>query len=144
MSARLWIAAIALVTAAVWLIASVFFTVDETQLALVLRFGKPVATLVKPGLYAQAPLIDTVVTYDNRILQLAPDSEQVILGDQKRIEVTTFTEFRIADPLGFYQSVRTADQARPWLSQIVSSSLRREIGQGQARRASLRRTRRRH
>ena len=107
---------------------SIFFTVDETQQALVLRFGKPVATIVKPGLYAQAPLIDTVVTYDNRILQLAPGSEQVILGDEKRIEVATFTEFRIADLLGFYQSVRSADQARPWLSQIVSSSLRRELG----------------
>ncbi len=128
MSARLWIAAIALVAFAGWLIASVFFTVDETQQALVLRFGKPVATIVKPGLYAQAPLIDTVVTYDNRIMQLAPGSEQVILGDEKRIEVTTFTEFRIADPLGFYQSVRSADQARPWLAQIVSSSLRRELG----------------
>jgi modulator of FtsH protease HflC len=128
MSARLWIAAIALVAFVGWFVASVFFTVDETQQALVLRFGRPVATIVKPGLYAQAPLIDTVVTYDNRILQLAPGSEQVILGDQKRIEVTTFTEFRIADPLAFYQSVRSADQARPWLAQIVSSSLRRELG----------------
>ncbi len=128
MSGRLWIALIALVAVVGWLVLSVFFTVDETQQALVLRFGKPVATIVKPGLYAQAPLIDTVVTYDNRIMQLAPGSEQVILGDEKRIEVTTFTEFRIADPLGFYQSVRSADQARPWLAQIVSSSLRRELG----------------
>ena len=128
MSGRLWITAVALAAVVIWLVASMVFTVDETQQALVLRFGKPVATIVKPGLYAQAPLIDTVVTYDNRIMQLAPGSEQVILGDEKRIEVTTFTEFRIADPLGFYQSVRSADQARPWLSQIVSSSLRRELG----------------
>ena len=128
MSGRLWITAVALAAVVIWLVASMVFTVDETQQALVLRFGKPVATIVKPGLYAQAPLIDNVVYYDNRILQLAPGSEQVILGDQKRIEVTTFTEFRIADPLGFYQSVRSADQARPWLSQIVSSSLRRELG----------------
>ena len=93
-----------------------------------LRLGKPVATIVKPGLNAQAPLIDTVLYYDNRIMQLAPGSEQINLGDEKRIEVTTFTEFRIADPLGFYQSVRTVDQARPWLSQTVSSSLRHELG----------------
>ena len=128
MSGRLWIAAIALAAAAGWLVASTVFTVDETQQALVLRFGKPVATIVKPGLYARAPLIDNVVFYDNRIMQLAPGSEQVILGDEKRIEVATFTEFRIADPLGFFQSVRSADQARPWLAQIVSSSLRRELG----------------
>src|SRR5271157_3225814 len=128
MTGRLSIAAVALVAFAVWLVASMVFTVDETQQALVLRFGKPVATIVKPGLYAQAPVIDTAIFYDNRLMQLAPGSEQVILGDEKRIEVTTFTEFRIADPLGFYQSVRSADQARPWLAQIVSSSLRRELG----------------
>ncbi len=128
MSGRLWIAAAALVAFAVWLVASTVFTVDETQQALVLRFGKPVATIVKPGFYVQAPMIDTAVFYDNRLMQLAPGSEQVILGDEKRIEVTTFSEFRIADPLGFYQSVRSADQARPWLAQIVSSSLRRELG----------------
>ncbi len=128
MSGRLWIAMIVLVGLTGWLLNSVFFTVDETQQALVLRLGKPVATITKPGLNAKAPLIDSVVYYDNRILQLTPGGEQIILGDQKRIEVATYTQFRIADALHFYQAVRTADQARSWLSQIVSSSLRRELG----------------
>src|SRR5208337_3702232 len=43
MSGRLWIALIALVAVVGWLVLSIFFTVDETQQALVLRFGKPVA-----------------------------------------------------------------------------------------------------
>jgi membrane protease subunit HflC len=128
MRGRLWIAAIVIVALGGWLVGSVFFTVDETQQALVLRLGKPVATIVEPGLTMKAPLIDSVVYYDNRILQLTPESEQIILGDQKRIEVATYTQFRIADVLHFYQAVRTADQARSWLSQIVSSSLRRELG----------------
>ncbi len=128
MRGRIWIAAIVLVALGGWLISSVFFTVDETQQALVLRLGKPVATIVEPGLSMKTPLIDSVVYYDNRILQLTPGSEQIILGDQKRIEVATYTQFRIADVLHFYQAVRTADQARSWLSQIVSSSLRRELG----------------
>jgi modulator of FtsH protease HflC len=128
MSGRLWIALFVLVGLAGWLLSTVFFTVDETQQALVLRVGKPVATITKPGLNMKAPLIDSVVYYDNRILQLVPSGEQIILGDEKRIEVTTYTQFRIADVLHFYQAVRTADQARSWLSQIVSSSLRRELG----------------
>ncbi|MGO8797854.1 MAG: protease modulator HflC [Roseiarcus sp.] len=128
MSGRLWIAAIAVVGLAGWLVNSIFFSVDETQQALVLRFGKPVATIAKPGLNAKAPFIDSVLYYENRILQLTPGSEQIILGDQKRIEVATYTQFRIDDVLRFYQAVRTADQARSWLSQIVSSSLRRELG----------------
>jgi len=128
MSGRVWIPLVVLVGLAAWLVSAMFFTVDETQQALVLRFGKPVATIVEPGLNVKAPLIDSVVYYDNRILQLVPNGEQIILGDQKRIEVATYTQFRIADALHFYQAVRTTDQARSWLSQIVSSSLRRELG----------------
>ena len=128
MRGRLWIAAIVLVGLTGWLVNSIFFSVDETQQALVLRLGKPVATISKPGLNAKAPFIDSVLYYENRILQLTPGSEQIILGDQKRIEVATYTQFRIDDVLRFYQAVRSADQARSWLSQIVSSSLRRELG----------------
>ncbi|HME22698.1 MAG TPA: protease modulator HflC [Acetobacteraceae bacterium] len=128
MSGRVWTVVIALVGAAGWLLVSIFFTVDETQQALVLRFGRPVATIVKPGLHMEAPLIDTVLYYDNRIEQLEPGSEQIILGDEKRIVLTTYTQFRIADVLRFYRSVRSVDQARVWLSQIVSSAMRRELG----------------
>ena len=53
----------------------------------------------------------------------------MILGDQKRLEVQTYTRFRIVDPLRFYQALRTLDQARAQLAQLVSSSVRRELGQ---------------
>jgi len=83
----------------------------------------------EPGLRAKAPLIDTVQFYDNRLLLLEPGVEQIILGDQKRIEVETYSRFRIADPLRYFQAVGTDAQARSQLSQIISSSLRRELGQ---------------
>jgi membrane protease subunit HflC len=128
MRGRHWITFIVLVGLAGWLLASVFFTVDETQQALVLRLGRPVATITKPGLNMKIPLIDSVLYYENRILPLVPAGEQIILGDEKRVEVATYTQFQIADALRYYQAVRTTDQARSWLSQIVSSSLRRELG----------------
>ena len=53
----------------------------------------------------------------------------MILGDQKRLEVQPYTRFRIVDPLRFYQALRTLDQARAQLAQLVSSSVRRELGQ---------------
>ncbi len=67
--------------------------------------------------------------YDTRLLLLEPPTEQVILGDQKRLEVQSYTRFRIVDPLRFYQALRTIDQARAQLAQLVSSSVRRELGQ---------------
>ena len=93
------------------------------------RLGAPIGVATQPGLMTKAPFIDNVISYDTRLLLLEPPTEQVILGDQKRLEVQTYARFRIADPLRFYQSLRTVEQARAELAQIVSSSLRRELGQ---------------
>lgn len=111
-----------------FLLSASFFTVQEGAQAIVIRFGRPVNVATRPGLHMKAPLIDVVVYYDSRLLPLEPPAEQIILGDQKRIEVDTYTRFRIADPLLFYQSLRTLDQARLQLGQLVGSSLRRELG----------------
>lgn len=111
-----------------WLVSASFFTVTQGTEALVIRFGKPVKTVLNSGLHTKAPLIDVVVTYDARLLPLEPPAEQIILGDQKRVEVDTYTRFTIADPLAFYQSLRTLEQARLQMGQLVMSALRRELG----------------
>ncbi len=53
----------------------------------------------------------------------------MILGDQKRLEVQSYARFRIVEPQRFFQALRTIDQARAQLAQLVSSSVRRELGQ---------------
>ena len=83
----------------------------------------------QPGLKIKAPLIDSVFVYDTRLLLLVPPTEQVIMGDQKRLEVQPYTRYRIVDPLRFYQASRTDEIARAQLTQLVSSSVRRELGQ---------------
>jgi membrane protease subunit HflC len=105
------------------------YTVDQTEQALLVRLGKPVGLERAPGLHLKVPLIDTVIFYDTRLLPLEPPLEQIILGDQKRLEVQVYGRYQITDPLLYYQSVRTLEQARSQLTQIVSSSLRRALGQ---------------
>lgn len=129
MKSKVRIAIGLLVLLVVWNLGSALYTVGEMQQALVVRMGAPVDLIKTPGLKLKFPLIDTVSYYDTRLLTLAPPSEQVILGDQKRLEVETYVRYRIADPLRFYQSLRTVDQANAQLTQLVSSSLRRELGQ---------------
>ncbi|OIQ95358.1 modulator of FtsH protease HflC [mine drainage metagenome] len=118
-----------LVIVALWLADQTFYVLTEGQQALVVRLGRPVGIETHPGLKEKMPLVDTVLFYDSRLLPLHPGPEQVILGDQKRLEVQTYTRFRISDPLKFYQAVRTLTQAQIQLAQLVSSSLRRELGQ---------------
>jgi modulator of FtsH protease HflC len=105
------------------------YTVEQTEQALVVRLGRPVDVQRAPGLHMKVPLIDTALFYDTRLLPLEPPLEQIILGDQKRLEVQVYARYQIADPLLYYQSVRTLEQARSQLTQIVSSALRRALGQ---------------
>lgn len=128
MSRSLVISVVAAVIALV-LASSSLFIVNQAEQALVLRFGAHRATIKEPGLHAKIPFIEDVVRYDLRLLALDPPDEQIILGDQKRIVVDTFTRYRIADPLKFYQAVRTEVQARAQMTQIVSSAMRRVMGQ---------------
>lgn len=129
MKSKVRVASAILALMVLWNLASALYTVGETQQALVVRMGAPTEPVKTPGLKLKMPLIDTVIYYDTRLLTLAPPSEQVILGDQKRLEVETYTRYRIVDPLRFYQSLRTVEQANAQLTQLVSSSLRRELGQ---------------
>ncbi|WP_374547368.1 protease modulator HflC, partial [Rhodoblastus sp.] len=118
------VAAAALVTAL-----SSLYTLNEGENALVVRLGAPVGVVETPGLKVKAPFIDSVIVNDARLLLLEPPSEQVILGDQKRIVAQVFTRFRIVDPLKFYQSLHSVAEARAQLAQSVSTAMRREFGQ---------------
>jgi membrane protease subunit HflC len=129
MKTRVQVALAVLVAAVSYLIALSLYVVGEGQQALVVRLGAPVGVVVEPGLKLKAPLIDSVYLYDTRLQLLEPPPEQVILGDQKRLEVQPYTRFRIVDPLRFYQALRSIEQARAQLAQLVSSSVRRELGQ---------------
>jgi membrane protease subunit HflC len=128
MSLRTLIIGIVALALAAWLGSQCAYTVNQASAALLVRLGQVVATNEEPGLYLKAPFIDTVTQYDKRLLPLEPPVDQIILGDQKRIVVETFARFRINSPLRFYQSVGTVDQARINLSQMIGSTLRKQLG----------------
>ena len=94
-----------------------------------MRLGAPVAVVDQPGLRFKAPFIDSVYVTSTRSLLLEPPLEQVIMGDEKRLEVQPYARFRIVDPLRFYQALRTNETANAQLAQLVSSSTRRALGQ---------------
>ncbi len=128
MTARLTVVGIVVLALLGWIASMAFYTVQQSQQALVVRLGQPVGAETTPGLKTKMPFVDSVVFYEKRLLPLQPVADQIILGDQKRIEVETFSLFRIADPLKFFQAVGTEDQARSQLGQIVSTTLRKQLG----------------
>lgn len=85
------------------------FTVYQTQQALVLQFGQPKRVDKDPGLHFKLPFLQNVEYYDNRILSLDPDPQEVLLADQKRINVDSFARYRIVDPLEFRKKAGTTE-----------------------------------
>ena len=105
------------------------FTVVQTQQVLITQFGKPVNVITDPGLHAKVPFLQTVITFDRRLLDYETPGEEVILSDQRRLIVDSFTRFRITDPLRYFQTVGAAeDSIRARLNSVVTSALRRVLG----------------
>ena len=108
------------------------FTVDQTEQAIVLRFGEPVAgrgLVTAPGLHFKYPFIENVVFLDNRILVVEAPKQEVLASDNNRLEVDSFLRYRIVDPLKFYQTVGSPERANSQLGFILNSAVRRVLGE---------------
>jgi membrane protease subunit HflC len=113
---------------AVVLLLGSLYTVRQSEQALILQFGDPVRTVEEPGLHAKVPFIQSAEYYEKRVLDFDAPSVELVLGDQKRLVVDTFTRYRIADPLKFRRSVGSEQAFRGRLEPIVFSSLRSVLG----------------
>ena len=114
--------------AALFVVASSFFTVQQTQQVLITQFGQPIRVIQEPGLNVKVPFIQNVIIFDRRLLDFEAPGEEVILGDQRRLIVDSFTRYSITDPLLFFQTVGATEAGiRGRLNSIVTSSLRRVL-----------------
>lgn len=100
------------------------FVVKETEQALVLQFGNPLRVIQEPGLEFKWPFVQNVQYFEDRLLAYEPPTEEVILGDTKRLQVSTSLIYRIVDPLLFYQRVRDERGVIERLRAANSSTLR--------------------
>jgi membrane protease subunit HflC len=106
-----------------------FFTVTQTEIVLITQLGQPVRVIEDPGLHFKIPFVQTAIPFDRRLLDYEAPQEEVILGDQRRLIVDSFTRYLITNPLQYYQSVGpTEDGIRARLNSVVTSSLRRVLG----------------
>ena len=126
---RLSIAGISALFIVAIVVYSSLYTVHQTQRVLIAQFGRVVATIDIPGLHVKVPFVQDVISFDRRLLSVELPGEEVILGDQRRLIVDSFTVYRITDPLKFYQAVGpNPDAINGRLNSIVTSSLRRVLG----------------
>ena len=117
---------VVLVAAAV-VVPQAVVVIDETELAIVTRFGDPVRTIKNPGLSIKTPFIDQITKFEKRLLIFDAPADSLLTKDKKRLIIDVYARGRVSEPLVFYQKVRNETQARSRVIDIVASELRREI-----------------
>ena len=105
-----------------------FFKVDETETAIVTRFGEIIgSSKMSPGLYIKTPFIDSVTYFDKRLLVFDAPPDSLLTKDKKNLEIDVYARGKITDPKVFYATLRTEVSGYNRVVDIVSSELRREI-----------------
>lgn len=118
---------IVLVVAAVTLFITAY-TIDETEQAIIIEFGRPVdKPVIEAGLHFKMPWRQ-LVKFENRILEYDVEPKAILSLDKKRLEVDNYARWRIGDPLMFYKAVRTINGGLNRIDPIVYSELRVELG----------------
>ena len=111
----------------------IFFVVDETQVAIVTRFGQVQQQIRSAGLFAKTPFVDSVTYFEKRLLIFDAPPDSLLTRDKKRLIIDVYARGRIVDPKLFRETVRTVNQASSRAVDIISSELRAEIaGDNQA------------
>lgn len=110
------------------LLSQSYFTVHQTQKAIVLQLGEPLQEVYGPGIHFKIPFIQKVVYFDGRVLDYDARSREAFTVDKKAIVLDNYARWRITDPLQFYRTMRTIPGAQARLDDVVYSQLRALVG----------------
>ena len=101
---------------------TMFFSLDETKIGIILQFGKPVRIIDEAGLYWKLPdPIQTKILFDKRVLVYDPPASEFLSGDKKNIVVDMYLCWKIVEPLKFLQALRDRSGAELRLEDMVSA-----------------------
>ncbi|HPE67933.1 MAG TPA: protease modulator HflC [Thermotogota bacterium] len=100
------------------------YSVDETEYAIRLRFGKIMSVHETAGLHLKAPFVDQILKREKRIQLYDISPESILTTDKKRLEVDTFVLWKIEEPQLFLETMRTENNALNRIDDIVYSNIR--------------------
>ncbi|MCU7831580.1 MAG: protease modulator HflC [gamma proteobacterium symbiont of Lucinoma myriamae] len=105
------------------------FTVNETEMAILFKWGKIQRSDYQPGLHVQIPFVNNVRKFDKRIQTFDAKPEDYLTEEKKILVVDSFIQWRIDDVKAFYVSMRgDMDIAQERIATIVKEGLRNEFG----------------
>jgi modulator of FtsH protease HflC len=112
------------------------FTVTQGEQGILLRLGKLVRDtktndikVLKPGLHAKLPFVDSTRIFDTRLQTLDIKSSRIVTKEKKDVLVDYYVKWRIVD-LSRYFKATSGNQfkAETLLEQQLNTSLRAQFG----------------
>lgn len=111
------------------LLSSSFFTVDETELGVITRFGKPQQQVRTPGFNMKLPWpVDRIYRVDQRRLIMAVETLELLTDDKKSILIEGFMLWRITNPIRFIETVKDRTNAEQRLKDLYAARLGAAVG----------------
>jgi membrane protease subunit HflC len=121
---------VAVVIVLLLILRTTVFVVDETKIAIVTQFGRPVRVTEVAGLNWKLPQpVQAVRLFDRRLLVYDPKPTEFLTNDKKNVVVDAFVAWRIADAEKFLQTVNDRSGAEVRMADIVASELGAALGQ---------------
>ena len=124
---KLTIPLIVIVLAVVIVVPQTLFVVDETQVAIVTRFGEFKRSHRTPGLQVKTPFAEQVTRFDKRLLRVDVAPASLLTADKKNLVIDSYARYKIVDPLVFFKNLRNESQANSRVGDIVNAQLRQEV-----------------
>ena len=112
-----------------------FYTIQEGEQAVVVRFGRIVQIQTEAGLKIKVPTVDKVNKYPKKILSWDGEPQRLPTAENQFIWVDTTARWMIDDPQKFYESVGTITQAQSRMDDVIDSEVRKIISRNSLREA---------
>jgi membrane protease subunit HflK len=103
-----------------------FYTVDEAERGVVLRFGRVLDEVVMPGLHWNPPIIDEVNRVNVQRLNSRQFVNDMLTTDENIINLTVTVQYRIEDPSSYVIAVQDPELS---LQNASESAIRHVVGE---------------
>lgn len=108
---------------ALWFVSGIY-TVDQSEQAVVLRFGKYHET-VGPGPHWNPALVDSVRKVNTTRIRSVSQKATMLTEDENIVQVSISVQYAVDDPKAFLLNVRNPESS---LENALDSALRHEVG----------------
>ncbi len=106
------------------------YIVNQTERAILLRFGEVVDPDVGPGLHFMIPVVNSVRKFDGRVMTLDARPQDYLTLEKKRLIVDSFLKWRISNVKNYYTATSGDEfRAGDLMASRVDNGLRNQFGQ---------------